>query len=72
VSVACCPVTGLDIPECSCRACCRRLIERYAPGVAPPPSDTLWADSRDMPHHSEGADLVPIGDRGSQYVGAQR
>jgi hypothetical protein len=26
-----CPHTGLTIPECSCRECCRVLVHRYAP-----------------------------------------
>lgn len=37
-----CPHTGLTIPECSCRECCRALVRHFAPELAreplaPPP-----------------------------------
>jgi hypothetical protein len=28
-----CPQTGVTIPECSCRRCCRALVRRYAPAL---------------------------------------
>ena len=31
-----CPHTGLSIPEWSCRACCRELLQRYAPALLNP------------------------------------
>lgn len=32
-----CPQSGVTIPECSCRRCCRALVRRYAP-VPPEPT----------------------------------
>lgn len=35
-----CPVTGLEIPECSCRRCCLALVRRFAPQlIASPTAD---------------------------------
>jgi hypothetical protein len=35
-----CPQTGVTIPECSCRSCCRALVSRYAPALCDPePAD---------------------------------
>jgi hypothetical protein len=28
-----CPHTGVSLPECSCRECCRALVARYAPAL---------------------------------------
>jgi hypothetical protein len=31
-----CQHTGLSIPECCCRECCRALLWRYAPALVDP------------------------------------
>ena len=36
-----CPQTGVTIPECSCRRCCRALVRRYASAPAEPSAEQL-------------------------------
>lgn len=31
-----CEHTGVSVPECSCRECCRALVWRYAPALVDP------------------------------------
>jgi hypothetical protein len=36
-----CRHTGVTIPECCCRGCCRALVRRYAPALPEPTPEQL-------------------------------
>jgi hypothetical protein len=48
-----CSQTGLSTPECSCRACCRALIWRYAPAL-------LDIGPLDLPCPMAGREIEPF------------
>ena len=48
-----CPVTGVMVPECSCRQCLRSQIEEHMPGALEPAAETVSRPDEALRRRSE-------------------
>jgi hypothetical protein len=70
VSAGRCAHTGLSIPECSCSACCRRLVAGHAPWLLVEGAEVRRTVS--VPRAVRRPALRAVRDSGAGRLGAAR